>query len=101
MYLNSVSTSSVGRSEVVKVTFSPLYPREGTLVSNGGEVRWASEKIWSSFQMRKYPAFTEIKTPLRWVLSLVAVITTLLQPNDLVIENVLFTINTNINLTRS
>lgn len=99
MYLNSVSTSSVGRSEVVKVTFSPLYPQEGTLVTIGGEARWASEKIWSCFQMRKYPAFTEMKTLFRWVLSLVAVITTLLQPHDLVTENVFFTINTNINLT--
>lgn len=100
MYLHSVSTSTVGRSEVVKVTFSPIYPQEGTPVTFGGEARWASEKICSCFEMRKFPSSTEIKTQFRWVLSLVAVITTLLQPRDLMIGNVLFTINTNINLTR-
>jgi hypothetical protein len=94
-----VSTSIAGRSEIV--AFSPLYPREGTAVTIGGEARWASEKIWSCFEMRKFPASTEIKTPFRWALSLVAVITTLLQPHDLLVEYVLFTINTNINLTRS
>lgn len=80
MYLHSVSTSSVGRSEVVKVSFLPLCPREGTPVTTGREARWASETIWSSFEMRKFPVSTEIKTPFRWAFSLVAVVTTLIQP---------------------
>jgi hypothetical protein len=56
VYLRSISTSTVGRSEVVKVIFSLLYPQEGTPGTTGGETRWASEKIWSCFEMRKCPA---------------------------------------------
>lgn len=100
MCLPSVSTSTVGGSELVNVTFPLLHPREGTPVTIGGEGRWASETIWTCFEMRKIPASKGIQPPFVWVCSLVAVITTLVQSHDLVIENGLFTINTNINLTR-
>lgn len=69
MYLHTVSTSTVGRSEVVEVTVSPLCPREGTPVTTEGEARWCSETFWSCFEMRKFPSSTEIKTPFRWALA--------------------------------